>query len=76
MVILNLTPVVRRDWKLKIKGKANWEELFNSDDKKYWGTGKVFNPSPQAVLIDKKKQIYEINVHLPALAAIVLGQLE
>ncbi|MFZ1453635.1 MAG: 1,4-alpha-glucan branching protein GlgB [Ferruginibacter sp.] len=71
LIILNLTPVVRRDWKLKVKGKAAWSEVFNSDLLQYWGTGKVFNPSPQVTLVDKKKGIYEINVHLPALGGVI-----
>ncbi len=71
LVVLNLTPVVRRDWKLKVKGKAAWTEVFNSDSVQYWGTGNVFNPSPQVTLVDKKKGIYEINVHLPALGGVI-----
>ena len=72
LVILNLTPVVRRDWKIRVKGKSAWAEVFNSDSKQYWGTGNVFNPSPLTTLIDKKKGIYEINVHLPALGGVIL----
>ncbi len=71
LIILNLTPVVRRDWKVKVRGKAAWTEVFNSDSIQYWGTGKVFNPSPQVSLVDKKKGIYEINLHLPALGGII-----
>jgi 1,4-alpha-glucan branching enzyme len=72
LVVLNMTPVVRRDWKLRVKGKSVWIELFNSDLEKYWGTGKVFNPDIQAQLVDKKRNIYEINLHLPALGGIIL----
>ena len=72
LIILNLTPVVRHDWKIKVKGKAVWNEVFNSDSKKYWGAGEVFNPSPEVKLIDKKSATYEINVHLPALGVVVL----
>lgn len=72
LIILNLTPVVRRDWKILVKGKAAWAEVFNSDSKQYWGTGNVFNPSPKVTLVDKKKGIYEINIHLPALGSVVL----
>jgi 1,4-alpha-glucan branching enzyme len=71
LIVLNLTPVVRRDWKLKVKGKAAWTEVFNSDSTQYWGTGNVFNPSPQVTLVDKKKGIYEINIHLPALGGVI-----
>jgi 1,4-alpha-glucan branching enzyme len=71
LVVLNLTPVVRRDWKLQVKGKSSWTEVFNSDSKQYWGTGNVFNPAPQVKLVDKKKDIYEINIHLPALGGVI-----
>lgn len=72
LVILNLTPEVRRDWKLYAKGKDSWKEIYNSDDKKYWGTGDVFNPDILTVLVDKKELLYEINVHLPPLGAVVI----
>ena len=72
LVILNLTPVVRRNWKIQVKGKSAWKEVFNSDSKQYWGTGDVFNPAPEIRLVDKKKGIYEIKVHLPALGGVIL----
>ena len=72
LVILNCTPVVRRDWKVYSIGKPVWKEIFNSDAKKYWGTGDVYNPDIQTTLVDKKEMMYEINVHLPPLAAVVL----
>ena len=72
LIILNMTPVVHNNWKLYAYGKAEWKELFNSDKKKYWGTGDVFNPEIACTLVDKKTGQYEINLHLPALAAVVL----
>ena len=67
-----MTPVVRRDWKVYAHGKDIWKEIFNSDEKKYWGTGDVFNPSPAVKLVDKNTHRFEINLHLPPLGAIVL----
>lgn len=72
LVILNMTPVVRHDWKVYTSGKSKWREIFNSDSKDYWGTGDVYNPSIEPVLVDKKGKWYEINLHLPPLGAIVL----
>jgi 1,4-alpha-glucan branching enzyme len=72
LVILNMTPVVRRDWKLYVEGKSEWKEIFNSDDKKYWGTGDVYNPMIETRLVDKNENRYEINLHLPPLSAVVL----
>ncbi len=72
LVILNLTPVVRRDWKLYAVGKESWKEVFNTDLAKYNGTGDVYNPEILTSLVDKKENRYEINVHLPPLGCIVL----
>jgi 1,4-alpha-glucan branching enzyme len=73
LVILNMTPVVRRDWKIQVSGKSRWKEVFNSNEVKYWGTGDVFNPKIGYQILDKNRKQYEINVHLPALGAVVLG---
>src|SRR5947207_1843488 len=37
LIILNLTPVVRNDWEVYVSSKQFTKEIFNSDDKKYWG---------------------------------------
>ena len=71
LVVLNVTPVVRRDWKIEVYGKSEWKEVFNSDRKEYYGTGDVYNPDSQMRLLDKKTGLYEINCHLPALGGIV-----
>jgi 1,4-alpha-glucan branching enzyme len=72
LVILNLTPVVRHNWKIYAAGKSKWKEIFNSDNKKYHGTGDVYNPSLEPLLVDKKGKWYEINLHLPPLGVIIL----
>ena len=72
IVILNMTPVVRTDWKVHVSGKSEWKEIFNSDRREYWGTGDVYNPSIEMRLIEKTGKWYELNVHLPALGAVVL----
>jgi 1,4-alpha-glucan branching enzyme len=72
LIILNMTPVVRNNWKIKVLGKTGWKEILNTDSKKYWGTGDISNPEIGVDLIDKKTNLYEINIHLPALSAIIL----
>jgi len=72
LVVLNMTPEVRRDWKIYSYGKSAWKEIFNSDDKKYWGSGNISNPEILTNLVDKKEKIYEINLQLPPLGALVL----
>ncbi len=72
LVILNMTPEVRRDWKVYTHTKKVWKEIFNSDSKEFWGTGDVFNPDITTTLVDKKTKQFEINIHLPSLGGIVL----
>ncbi len=71
LIVLNVTPVVRRNWKVRVQGKMTWSELFNSDRKEFYGTGDVFNPAPELTIVDKKKQLVEINCHLPPLGMVV-----
>jgi 1,4-alpha-glucan branching enzyme len=72
VIILNMTPVVRRDWQLELYGKSEWKEIFNSNDKKFYGTGDVFNPDIPVELLDKKDHKYKVTVHLPALGGIII----
>ncbi|MBO9572171.1 MAG: alpha amylase C-terminal domain-containing protein, partial [Chitinophagaceae bacterium] len=72
VVVLNLTPVVRMNWKIYLTGKKSWLEIFNSDKKEYWGTGDTYNPEIKTELVDKKDKWYQLNLHLPPLGMIVL----
>jgi 1,4-alpha-glucan branching enzyme len=63
--------VVRRDWKVYTRGKTAWTEVFNSDDRKYWGTGDTNNPAVP-VKSTGDEGWYELTVHLPPLGAVVL----
>jgi 1,4-alpha-glucan branching enzyme len=72
LIILNLTPVVRNDWDIYIRNKEFTKEIFNSDSRKYWGTGSVFNPDIRSELVDKDQKVYKLTLNLPPLAAIVL----
>ena len=72
LVILNVTPVVRNDWEIHVYGKSEWKEIFNSNDKAFWGTGDVFNPEIKAELVNEDDKWYKLKVQLPALGAVVL----
>ncbi len=72
LIILNFTPVVRRDWQITAYAKSEWKEIFNSDRKEFWGTGDVFNPDIQTTLEDEETGRYLLRVHLPALGGVVI----
>jgi 1,4-alpha-glucan branching enzyme len=72
LVILNMTPVVRHNWEIYVNDKVFQREIFNSDNKNYWGTGDVFNPDLRCELADKVQKKYKLIVNLPALGGIIL----
>ena len=72
LVVFNMTPVERHDWKIEISGKSSWKQIFCSDDVEFWGTGKFSDQKITTKIVDKKNKLYEINLNLPALSAIVL----
>ena len=72
LVILNMTPVVRNDWEIMVKGKLFTKELFNSDASRFWGTGLVYNPDIRMELVDKEQERYRLTINLPALSGIIL----
>ena len=72
LILLNMTPVVRKDWQVEIRGKPYKQEIFNSDQVKYWGSGNVNNPQIRSQIVDKSQKIYKLTLDLPPLAGIIL----
>jgi 1,4-alpha-glucan branching enzyme len=73
LVILNMTPVVRHDWRIRVRGKRKWKEIFNSNDTRFYGTGDVFNPIVRTEAVKGEKTAIDIILNLPALGAVILG---
>lgn len=69
LIILNMTPVVRNDWRVKIQEEGPWTEILNSDDRSFYGTGDVYNPIVRTVA---EAECWQLLVNLPALGGIVL----
>jgi 1,4-alpha-glucan branching enzyme len=72
LIILNLTPIPRMDWEIEVHGNLYTKEIFNSDDKKYWGSGKIYNPEIRCNIVNKDEKKYKLIVNLPPLSAIIL----
>ena len=71
LVLHNFTPIVREDYRIGVPKEGDWHEIFNTDKKKYWGSG-VSNKK----IIESEKEYYHsrphsIKVTLPPLATIV-----
>ncbi len=72
LVVFNMTPVERFDWKIQVHEKNNWKQIFCSDDDQYWGSGRFSGQEIETIVVDKKSKLYEIKLNLPALSTIVL----
>ncbi len=74
LIVLNMTPVVRENWELEVKGKKYIKEIFNSNAKEFGGTGDVYNPEIiSEILTDATdEEYYRLRLQLPPLAGIIL----
>lgn len=82
LVFLNLNPVPKEAWQITVNKKYT-KELFNSDDERFWGTGKYMNEAIvcEEIVQDKKgdetsatdaKKKYKLTVKLPPLSGVVI----
>ncbi|TWR25917.1 1,4-alpha-glucan branching protein GlgB [Mucilaginibacter pallidiroseus] len=47
LIVLNMTPVVHEGYRVGVPHAGTWQEVFNSDQLAYWGTGVInYNPIP------------------------------
>ena len=72
IIILNLTPVSRPDYRIGVPLSGIWEEVLNSDDTAFYGSGKV---NSLAIITDEiswQGKAYSICLTIPPLGAVVL----
>lgn len=72
IAICNFTPVVRKDFRIGVNEKCSYQEIFNSDDVNYWGSGVKNEGAMEAEEIEWNCKPYSIRVTLPPLSTIVL----
>ncbi len=70
IVVLNFTPVPRFHYRIGVPGSGTYEEVFNSDNQKYWGTG-VLNGSVNTDKIPLHGKDNSIEISLPPLGGLV-----
>ncbi len=72
VIILNMTPAPHQNYRIGVPEGGNWKEIFNSDDKAYWGSGMGNSKAVKADNEHWHGRPYSVQVTLPPLAAIVL----
>jgi 1,4-alpha-glucan branching enzyme len=74
IVILNLTPVYREKYRVGLPFEAKWKEIFNTDGKEFFGSGKSNRGLLLPEAIECHGRVNSITLDIPPLAAIVLKQ--
>jgi len=75
VIILNMTPVPRYNYRIGVPEAGQWKEIFNSDAQNLWGSG-IINYDPVNTDAEKwhgKNQ--SISITIPPLAATVFKRL-
>jgi 1,4-alpha-glucan branching enzyme len=72
IVILNMTPIPRPDYRIGVPMQGIWQEILNTDDTNFWGSGKVNKSAIMADEIAWHGKAYSIALTIPPLGAVVL----
>ncbi len=74
LVVANLTPVPRYNYRLGVPRGGRWTELLNSDAKEYYGSGHGNLGEVEAVPVSAHGRPYALNLTLPPLGILFLKQ--
>ena len=72
IIILNLTPIPRPDYRIGVPMQGIWQEILNTDDTEFWGSGRVNKSALMADEISWQGKAYSIALTIPPLGAVVL----
>jgi 1,4-alpha-glucan branching enzyme len=64
IIVLNVTPVYRENYRIGTPNKAKWKEIFNTDAEMFYGSGKLNGEAlkPESIGCHNQKQSILINV--------------
>jgi len=76
VVVLNMTPVIRHDFRVGVTQAGEWKEIFNSDAENLWGSG-VLNSNPVgSEVINWHGRDNSINITIPPLGASIFKRVK
>jgi 1,4-alpha-glucan branching enzyme len=75
LIVLNLTPVPRKNWRIGLAHYGTWEVLLNSDNDNFYGSGLFMNQLIKSEDVYWHGQSYSALLNLPPLAGLVLKKL-
>ncbi|WP_179412854.1 1,4-alpha-glucan branching protein GlgB [Mucilaginibacter sp. E4BP6] len=71
VVVLNMTPVIRHDFRVGVTQAGEWKEIFNSDAENLWGSGIINYNAINSEAISWHGRENSINITIPPLGASV-----
>jgi 1,4-alpha-glucan branching enzyme len=71
VIILNLTPVYRENFRVGMPMKGKWKEIFNTDATEFYGSGKLNEGLFDTENIDYNNHKQSISINIPPLAVCV-----
>ncbi|MEO8886449.1 MAG: alpha amylase C-terminal domain-containing protein, partial [Mucilaginibacter sp.] len=75
VVVLNMTPVTRHDYRVGVTAGGGWKEIFNSDAKEFWGSGVTNYGNLNAEYIGWHGRDNSIKITIPPLGAAVFKRI-
>ena len=72
LVVVNATPVVRHGYRIGVPSPGDYEEILNSDDSRYGGSGCFSNQGIHSQAVPSHGRSDSIIVDLPPLAVLVM----
>jgi 1,4-alpha-glucan branching enzyme len=76
VIVLNMTPTPHRGFRVGVPHEGHWKEIFNSDDKKYWGSGLTNGKAAKSDNTYWHGRQNSIEVDLPPLGAAVFKRVK
>ncbi len=70
--IINFTPEVYYDYKIGVPLLGRYEELFNSDDSKYGGSGQLIGEILISEKLPFQNQPYSLDIKVPPMSTLIL----
>lgn len=71
VVVCNFTPVVREGYRIGVPAGGEWKEVFNSDDKHFWGSGMKNKGKLKTESITAHGREQSLSLSLPPLSCVV-----
>jgi 1,4-alpha-glucan branching enzyme len=71
VIVLNLTPVYRENFRIGIPMKGKWKEIFNTDATAFYGSGKLNTEVLPSENIPSNNQKQSIAINIPPLGVVI-----